>query len=152
MKHIVSISDIHGVDRNRCFLFSWYDQSKRLVEQRMEMLWRGSRNYEEASQIFAGVLYNRYSPPPGFCFDQFCSDPPIQDDPDLFGRNVKERVDMFVDYVCQQARSYKTDHIIITMGDDFQYENAHRWYKNLDKLIKYVNEVSWMLEGIISGC
>ncbi|CAF5185294.1 unnamed protein product, partial [Rotaria magnacalcarata] len=25
------------------------------------------------------------------------------------------------------------------MGSDFQYENANQWYKNLDKLIRYVN-------------
>lgn len=27
----------------------------------------------------------------------------------------------------------------MTMGGDFQYRNANEWYKNLDKLIKYVN-------------
>ena len=27
----------------------------------------------------------------------------------------------------------------MTMGSDFQYTNAKVWYKNLDKLIKYVN-------------
>ena len=27
----------------------------------------------------------------------------------------------------------------MTMGSDFQYENAVMWFKNLDKLIKYVN-------------
>jgi flagellin-specific chaperone FliS len=27
----------------------------------------------------------------------------------------------------------------MTMGSDFQYEDADEWYKNLDKLIKYVN-------------
>ena len=26
------------------------------------------------------------------------------------------------------------------MGSDFQYSDARMWYKNLDKLIKYVNE------------
>jgi len=28
---------------------------------------------------------------------------------------------------------------MMTMGSDFQYSNANMWYKNLDKLIKYVN-------------
>jgi hypothetical protein len=28
---------------------------------------------------------------------------------------------------------------MMTMGDDFEYENANEWFKNLDKLIKYVN-------------
>jgi hypothetical protein len=27
----------------------------------------------------------------------------------------------------------------MTMGSDFQYESANQWFKNLDKLIKYVN-------------
>jgi lysosomal alpha-mannosidase len=27
----------------------------------------------------------------------------------------------------------------MTMGSDFQYENANEWFKNLDKLMKYVN-------------
>lgn len=29
--------------------------------------------------------------------------------------------------------------IMLTMGCDFQYSNARTWFKNLDKLIKYVN-------------
>lgn len=27
----------------------------------------------------------------------------------------------------------------MTMGSDFHYENAYEWYKNLEKLMKYVN-------------
>lgn len=42
-------------------------------------------------------------------------------------------------FVFPQAMVYKTNHIIMTMGSDFQYENANLWYKNLDKLIHYVN-------------
>ena len=33
----------------------------------------------------------------------------------------------------------------MTMGEDFQYENANMWYKNLDKLIKYVNMVQTII-------
>jgi lysosomal alpha-mannosidase len=28
----------------------------------------------------------------------------------------------------------------MSMGGDFQYQNAHEYFKNLDKLIKYVND------------
>ncbi len=38
-----------------------------------------------------------------------------------------------------QAVGFATNHIIMTMGSDFQYENANEWFKNMDKLIKYVN-------------
>ena len=118
------------------------DKNLRLEEKRMELVWRGSRNLGQASDIFTGVLYNGYNPPKGFCFDQFCRDPPIQDDPRLFDVNVEETVDKFVAITNMQALHYKTKHIILTMGSDFMYENANLWYKNLDKLIKYVNAVS----------
>jgi len=118
------------------------DKNLRLEQKRMELVWRGSRNLGQASDIFTGVLYNGYNPPKGFCFDQFCTDPPIQDDPRLFDMNVQETVDMFVAITNMQALHYKTKHIILTMGSDFMYENANLWYKNLDKLIKYVNAVS----------
>lgn len=38
-----------------------------------------------------------------------------------------------------KAEVYKTNNIIMTMGSDFQYENANLWYKNLDKLLLHVN-------------
>ena len=118
------------------------DKDLRLEQKRMELVWRGSRNLGEGSDIFTGVLYNGYNPPKGFCFDQFCTDPPIQDDPRLFDLNVQETVDKFVAITNLQAMHYKTKHIMLTMGSDFMYENANLWYKNLDKLIKYVNAVS----------
>lgn len=31
---------------------------------------------------------------------------------------------------------------MMTMGEDFMYENAREWYDNLDKLIKYVNAMT----------
>ena len=87
------------------------------------------------------MLYSGYHPPHGFCYNQFYVDTPIQDDPKLYDLNVKETVDRFVSTTCKQAAQYKTNHIILTMGADFMYENANLWYRNLDKLIKYVNRV-----------
>jgi hypothetical protein len=43
------------------------------------------------------------------------------------------------DFPALQATNYTTNHIIMAMGGDFQDRNAHEKFKNLDKLIKYVN-------------
>jgi len=45
---------------------------------------------------------------------------------------IPERVQTFVD------ESYGTNHLMMTMGSDFHYQNGHGWFKNLDKLIKKV--------------
>ena len=119
----------------------YYDMKKRVDEQRMELTWRGSQSLGEATEIFTGVLYNGYGPPRSFCFDILCGDPPMQDDPKLFDFNVKERVELFINSSCEQALHYKSGHIMLTMGSDFQYQNAHTWFKNLDKLMDYVNKV-----------
>ena len=50
-----------------------------------------------------------------------------------------ERVQAFIQAAHDEARGFATNHIIMTMGSDFQYQNANEWFKNIDKLIKYVN-------------
>ena len=65
----------------------------------------------------------------------------LQDDPNLFGYNVDERVSSFVKVAQQQADRFASNQILFTMGSDFQYESAREWYKNLDKLIYYVNQM-----------
>ncbi|KAJ8263830.1 hypothetical protein GJAV_G00141780, partial [Gymnothorax javanicus] len=118
----------------------YQDKKRRMKERDMEMLWRASDSLTPPSaDLFTGVLPNGYNPPAGFCWDQLCSDPPIQDDPSLEDYNVDAIVQEFLNIANNQAALYRTNHIIMTMGSDFQYENANLWYKNLDKLIRYVN-------------
>ncbi|XP_003972325.3 lysosomal alpha-mannosidase isoform X1 [Takifugu rubripes] len=118
----------------------YQDRSRRMVKKEQELLWRASDSLTPPSaDLFTGILPNGYNPPEGFCWDQSCSDPPIRDDPDLEDYNVDEVVEQFLTVAHNQALVYKTNHIIMTMGSDFQYENANLWYKNLDKLIRYVN-------------
>ena len=45
-------------------------------------------------------------------------------------------------FMSTQAKYYSTNNIMMTMGADFNYGNARMWFKNLDKLIHYVNKVS----------
>uniref|UniRef100_A0A8C7JI54 Alpha-mannosidase n=1 Tax=Oncorhynchus kisutch TaxID=8019 RepID=A0A8C7JI54_ONCKI len=109
----------------------YQDRNRRMVAREQEMLWRASESLTPPmADLFTGILPNGYNPPEGFCWDQSCDDPPIRDDPDLEDYNVDD-----------VALVYKTNHIIMTMGSDFQYENANLWYKNLDKLIRYVNQM-----------
>ncbi|XP_048762590.2 lysosomal alpha-mannosidase-like isoform X2 [Ostrea edulis] len=119
----------------------YQDKDTRLKQNNMEFVWRGSpKNLGETSELFTGVLYNHYVPPPGFCFDEFCKDAPIMDDERMNDVNIQSRVQDFIKVVKDQAQHFHSNNIMMTMGSDFQYENAHTWYKNLDKLIKYVNQ------------
>jgi lysosomal alpha-mannosidase len=62
------------------------------------------------------------------------------DDPTLEDYNVDVKVNNFLEYTMKQANQYNTNSLIMTMGSDFQWSNAHMWYKNLDKMIYYVNQ------------
>ncbi|CAN9510730.1 unnamed protein product [Ophioblennius macclurei] len=118
----------------------YQDRDRRMLDLEQELLWRASDSLAPPlADLFTGILPNGYNPPEGFCWDQSCNDPPIQDDPDLEDYNVNDVVQRFLNIAHSQSEVYKTNHIIMTMGSDFQYENANLWYKNLDKLIRYVN-------------
>ncbi|XP_056266285.1 lysosomal alpha-mannosidase isoform X2 [Pseudoliparis swirei] len=118
----------------------YQDRARRRTALEQELLWRASDSLTPPmADLFTGILPNGYNPPKGFCWDQSCDDPPIRDDPDLEDYNVDDVVTRFLAIAHAQAKVYKTNHVIMTMGSDFQYENANLWYKNLDKLIRYVN-------------
>ncbi|XP_073319233.1 lysosomal alpha-mannosidase [Pagrus major] len=118
----------------------YQDRARRMMYREQELLWRASDSLTPPmADLFTGILPNGYNPPEGFCWDQSCDDAPIRDDPDLEDYNVDDVVKRFLAIADGQSAVYKTNHIIMTMGSDFQYENANLWYKNLDKLIHYVN-------------
>ncbi|XP_034247479.1 lysosomal alpha-mannosidase-like isoform X2 [Thrips palmi] len=117
----------------------YQDKLHRLGAQQGEMVWRGSPNLGKAAELFTGVLYNTYSPPPGFCFDVLCADDPIIDDKRSPDYNIVTKAADFLNYVKAQAQFYSSGNVILTMGGDFTYQAAHFWYQNLDKLIRYIN-------------
>ncbi|CAH0546840.1 unnamed protein product [Brassicogethes aeneus] len=118
----------------------YQEKSVRLNSQTAEMVWKGSNNLGEKAHIFTGAMYNTYSPPKGFCFDILCSDDPIIDDKKSPDYNVNKRVDDFFAQIKNMTKGYATNNVIVTMGEDFNYQDANVWFKNMDLLIKYANE------------
>jgi len=115
------------------------DKEKRMKERAMEMIWKGDPDEKgSSSDLFTGALFHAYSPPPGFCFDSLCKDV-IMDDPRMEDYNIDAKVAEFINYTHFQASSYATDNLIMTMGEDFNYQNANMWFKNMDKLKNLIN-------------
>ncbi|UJR26763.1 hypothetical protein I4U23_008078 [Adineta vaga] len=115
------------------------DYQTRNRTKTMEMVWKASANLGDQSWLFTGILPNGYGAPGSFCFDYRCSDNPIMDDNRRNDVNIRERVQTFIQTAHNEAAGYATNHIVMTFGGDFQYEDANQNFKNLDKLIKYVN-------------
>ncbi|KAK6912904.1 Glycoside hydrolase family 38, N-terminal domain, partial [Dillenia turbinata] len=120
----------------------YQDRAKRKIEKSLEVVWRGSKFLGSSAQIFAGAFPQNYEPPPGFYFEVNDASPVVQDDINLFDYNVQERVNDFVAAAVAQANITRTNHTMWTMGTDCKYQYAHTWFRNMDKLIHYVNMVS----------
>ncbi|XP_061358592.1 probable alpha-mannosidase At5g13980 isoform X1 [Gastrolobium bilobum] len=118
----------------------YQDRVKRKKEKSLEVIWQGSKSLGSSSQIFAGVFPEHYEPPSGFYFEVNDNSPIVQDNMDLFDYNVQDRVNDFVAAALSQANLTRTNHIMWTMGTDFKYQYAHTWFRQMDKLIHYVNK------------
>ncbi|KDP43185.1 hypothetical protein JCGZ_22737 [Jatropha curcas] len=129
-----------GFDSVHFARIDYQDRAKRYVDKSLEVIWRGSKTFGSSSQIFANAFPVHYSPPPGFHFEVFDNFEPVQDNPLLFDYNVEQRVSDFIKAAIAQANVTRTNHIMWTMGDDFQYQYAESWFKQMDKLIHYVNK------------
>ena len=119
------------------------DNANRRSNKTLEFLWRASPSLGASAQVFAGAFASgSYGPPPGLCWDINCwldTAHPIQDDPSMEDYNVPERVDTAVRTAQDFASMHLGDDVMFTLGNDFEYRAANEWFKNLDKLIRYVN-------------
>ncbi|KAL0449714.1 UNVERIFIED_CONTAM: Alpha-mannosidase [Sesamum latifolium] len=105
--------------------------------------------YLLGAEIFANAFPVHYSPPDGFHFEVNDDFNPVQDNPLLFDFNVELRVNDFIAAAMIQANVTRSNHIMWTMGDDFQYQYAESWFKQMDKLIHYVNKAARQLEYLM---
>ncbi|EFA84943.1 alpha-mannosidase [Heterostelium album PN500] len=114
----------------------YQDIDTRLANKQMEFMWRGSKSTPEY-QVFTSVLRAMYCTPWGFNFEG--GDDPIQDDPNLFNYNIQERAEAFIAVAQEYSTHYRTNNVLIPFGCDFQYMNANMYFKNIDKLLEYIN-------------
>lgn len=120
----------------------YQDKDNRLNTRGMEMVWRPPQYTGETSHyIFTHINYFLYSPPVGYCFDLACrrKDEPIKDDPSLKDYNLIKKVNDFVEYFKSMSNHYRTRTLMHCMGGDFHYADARVTFKNMDKLISYIN-------------
>ncbi|EFJ34782.1 hypothetical protein SELMODRAFT_266756 [Selaginella moellendorffii] len=118
----------------------YQDRRQRYKDKSLEVIWQGSNTLGSDAQVFTSIFPVHYGPPDGHGLAYEESDEiPVQDDPLLFDYNVKERVDAFVAAAQSQANITRTNHIMWTMGNDFKYALAGKWFVQMDKFIHYVN-------------
>ncbi|CAN1342026.1 Probable alpha-mannosidase At5g66150 [Linum perenne] len=129
-----------GFDSVHFARIDYQDRAKRKNDKSLEVVWRGSKTFGSSSQIFANAFPVHYSPPTGFHFEVGDVDDLVQDDPLIYDYNVDQRVQDFVTAAKTQANVTRTNHVMWTMGDDFQYQFAESWFRQMDKLIYHVNK------------
>ncbi|TYZ68389.1 hypothetical protein PybrP1_003372 [[Pythium] brassicae (nom. inval.)] len=116
----------------------YQDYAARKAAQDLEFVWRSSKSRGAHSQVFTGEIIDHYGPP--HAFDYYFRANFVQDDPALHDFNVCAVVDGFVAMALERGASTKGTHVFVPMGGDFQYDDARVWFKNMDKLLHYVNQ------------
>jgi len=109
-----------------------------------EWIWRSSPSFGQSNQMFAGIFQwadqHLYGPPDPFNYEMYSTDPAVQADPRLTDYNLDDLVAQFNQVALQQATFNVGEHIMWNMGFDFNHENSHEWYKQLDIIIEAVRK------------
>eukprot|EP00298_Acanthocystis_sp_HF-20_P018118 c21903_g2_i1.p1 GENE.c21903_g2_i1~~c21903_g2_i1.p1 ORF type:complete len:963 (+),score=436.86 c21903_g2_i1:56-2944(+) len=114
------------------------DFAERNKNQALEFQWYPSKS-NPSNSIFTQVFINHYGAPDGFSFNVDSNDDPFQDNPALEDFNAESIANRFINWARSKAPLFRTNHILQTMGDDFNYRQADEYYRNMDKLIYYTN-------------
>lgn len=118
----------------------YQDFNVRKNHSRLEWVWQGSQSLGAGAQVFAGELYGGGGGGYGTWIGFDGANNQVQDDPSRHDYNVDKLVDQFIQAALSQDAHTQTNHQMWACGSDFQYQNADHWYRNLDKLIHYVNQ------------
>ncbi|XP_050428079.1 lysosomal alpha-mannosidase-like [Adelges cooleyi] len=138
-RQMAALFTLFGYDGLFFGRLDYEEKSQRLRNKTAEMIWQSSPNLGRSADLFTHALYNIYVSPKGYCFDIKCAEDPIVDDKESPLYNVEWKGEGLIDWINNQSSQYKTNNIILTMGDDFQYTAAGINFYSMDKIIKYIN-------------
>jgi hypothetical protein len=142
-----------GMGFNALYLgrIDYQDLKYRYETRNCEGLWDASPSTNGESAIFWGLtgsFSGNYGAPEGFCFDILCTDDPLYGMKD---ESLNNRVIEFLQQVKIQTDRTKGSNVMLTMGSDFQYENALYNFKSLDLLIDTILSMDKNITASIFG-
>lgn len=132
-REYASILSQMGFDALFLGRIDYQDKAERIRNLSLEFVWKSSPSIGDKNDLFTGVLPNVYWPPETFCFDRYCFNEQIHDG------NVHRRAKAFINMIKAQSANYATHNTLVTMGLDFQWQDAAKWYYNLDPLMRQIN-------------
>lgn len=120
----------------------WADDQTRIDNKEQEWVWMpNSDKLHKGVQILTHKLYQSYGWTPGSNYDYTNDDTPFISNNKSESFNAKDVAQAIVNNLDKaKGDLYRHDHILQTWGNDFQYMNAFYNYKQLDRVIDYVNE------------
>jgi alpha-mannosidase len=112
----------------------YQDRELRQLTRGCEGLWNSSKSWEDSTVFWGltGSFRGMYGAPQGYCFDIHC------EDPKLAGMNdtaLSKSIKNLFRIIRRQSEQTKGNHIMLTMGEDFQYQRARVNFASLDTLI-----------------
>eukprot|EP01087_Luapelamoeba_hula_P010477 TRINITY_DN2776_c0_g1_i2.p1 TRINITY_DN2776_c0_g1~~TRINITY_DN2776_c0_g1_i2.p1 ORF type:complete len:1012 (-),score=176.54 TRINITY_DN2776_c0_g1_i2:20-3019(-) len=117
----------------------YQDYERRKNTSQLEFIWRFFFNDTATTEIYTHIFYDStYCEADGFSF-QDDNIQPVMDDPRLENYNIDKVAKRLVDLARERSKHFTTSQIFFTFGCDFQFQDAVINFKNMDKLIEYIN-------------
>jgi hypothetical protein len=115
---------------------------ERIHNKEMEWVQRpASKSLGNEVGILFHVMNNIYSSPGPYCFDITCSDSPFEDNTELETFNGHKEAELLDEIFTDLQLNFgeADSDIFQVFGMDFRYIDAFKNYKNLDRMIEYMN-------------
>eukprot|EP00934_Nitzschia_sp_Nitz4_P002969 Nitzschia sp. Nitz4//scaffold272_size25479//12374//15946//NITZ4_008309-RA/size25479-snap-gene-0.1-mRNA-1//-1//CDS//3329545225//2959//frame0 len=115
----------------------YQDLQVRRYTKNCEGLWNSSQNVENSTVFWGltGSYSGNYGSPRGYCFDIRCEDPLLTD---YNNTELEHSIHKFLEEIRIQSDRTRGNHILLTMGEDFNYQRAHTNFANMDLLISEI--------------